>query len=73
MPCDFGVETLHNQLHGNVDIKLIDCSKMRVSSLILSWNNEVFIYVLKITFLMEAADTNFSNILNITDIFVGST
>ena len=42
VPSDFGVANLHDQFHGNVDVEFVDCAKMRASSLILSWNSEVF-------------------------------
>ena len=42
VPSNFGVENLHNQFHGNVDVEFDDGSTMKVNSLILSWNSSVF-------------------------------
>ena len=44
VPCDFGIENLHNPFHGNVHVEFEDDSKMKVNSLILSWNSETFFY-----------------------------
>ena len=44
VPCDFGIENLHNPFHGNVHVEFEDDSKMKVNSLILSWNSETFCY-----------------------------
>ena len=44
VPCDFGVENLHDPFHGNVDVEFSDESKLRVNSLILSWNSDTFSY-----------------------------
>ena len=44
VPCDFGIKNLHNPFHGNVDIEFEDDSKMKVNSLILSWNSDTFCY-----------------------------
>ena len=42
VPCDFGVENLYDPFHGNVDVEFSDESKLRVNSLILSWNSDTF-------------------------------
>ena len=44
VPCDFGVKNLHDPFHGNVDVEFSDDSKMKVNSLILSWNSDTFSY-----------------------------
>ena len=44
VPCDFGIENLHNPFHGNVHVEFEDDSKIKVNSLILSWNSETFFY-----------------------------
>ena len=44
VPCDFGVENLHNPFHGNVTVQFCDDTKLEVNSLILSWNSATFCY-----------------------------
>ena len=45
VPCDFGIQNLHDPFHGNVDVEFEDDSKMKVNSLILSWNSDTFCYI----------------------------
>ena len=42
VPCDFGIEKMYDPLHGNVTIEFNDDSKIKVNSLILSWNSATF-------------------------------
>ena len=44
VPCDFGVENLHDPFHGNVTVQFCDDTKIEVNSLILSWNSATFCY-----------------------------
>ena len=44
VPCDFGIQNLHDPFHGNVDVEFKEGSKMKVNSLILSWNSDTFCY-----------------------------
>ena len=44
VPCDFGVENLHDPFHGNVTVQFCDDTKIEVNSLILSWNSVTFCY-----------------------------
>ena len=44
VPCDFGVENLHNPFHGNITVQFCDDTKIEVNSLILSWNSATFCY-----------------------------
>ena len=42
VPCDFGIKNMYDPFHGNVTIEFNDDSKIKVSSLILSWNSATF-------------------------------
>ena len=42
VPCNFDLENLYDQFHGNIDIVFSDDTKMKASSLILSWNSATF-------------------------------
>ena len=44
VPCDFGVENLHDPFHGNITVQFCDDTKIEVNSLILSWNSATFCY-----------------------------
>ena len=44
VPCDFGVENLHDPFHGNVTVQFCDDTKIEANSLILSWNSATFCY-----------------------------
>ena len=44
VPCDFGVENLHDSFHGNVTVQFCDDTKIEANSLILSWNSATFCY-----------------------------
>ena len=44
VPCDFGVENLHDPFHGNVTVQFCDDTNIEVNSLILSWNSSTFCY-----------------------------
>ena len=44
VPCDFGVENLHDPFHANVAVQFCDDTKIEVNSLILSWNSPTFCY-----------------------------
>ena len=44
VPCDFGIENLYDPFHGNVSIEFNDDTKLKVNSLILSWNSTTFCY-----------------------------
>ena len=44
VPCDFGVENFHDPFHGNVAVQFCDDTKIKVNSLILSWNSPTFCY-----------------------------
>ena len=44
VPCDFGVDNLHDPFHGNVTVQFCDDTKIEVNSLILSWNSATFCY-----------------------------
>ena len=44
VPCDFGIENMYDPFHGNVNIEFADESKIKVNSLILSWNSATFCY-----------------------------
>ena len=42
VPCNFGLQYLHDPFHGNVFIQFNDGTEMKVNSLILSWNSITF-------------------------------
>ena len=44
VPCDFGVENLHDSFHGNITVQFCDDTKIEANSLILSWNSATFCY-----------------------------
>ena len=44
VPCDFGIENMYDPFHGNVNIEFADETKIKVNSLILSWNSAKFCY-----------------------------
>ena len=44
VPCDFGIANMYDPFHGNVNIEFNDGSKIRVNSLILSWNSDTLFY-----------------------------
>ena len=44
VPCDFGIENMYDPFHGNVNIEFADETKIKVNSLILSWNSATFCY-----------------------------
>ena len=44
VPCDFGIDNLYDLFHGNVSIEFNDDTKLKVNSLILSWNSATFCY-----------------------------
>ena len=44
VPCDFGIANMYDPFHGNVNIEFNDGSKIRVNSLILSWNSDTLCY-----------------------------
>ena len=45
VPCDFGIEKMYDPFHGNVTIEFNDDSKIKVNSLILSWNSATFCHI----------------------------
>ena len=45
VPCDFGIENMYDPFHGNVTIEFNDDSKIKVNSLILSWNSATFCHI----------------------------
>ena len=44
VPCDFGIQNMYDPFHGNVNIEFADETKIKVNSLILSWNSATFCY-----------------------------
>ena len=44
VPCDFGIKNMYDPFHGNVNIEFVDETKIKVNSLILSWNSATFCY-----------------------------
>ena len=44
VPCDFGIQNMYDPFHGNVNIEFADETKIKVNSLILSWNSATFSY-----------------------------
>ena len=44
VPCDFGIQNMYDPFHGNVNIEFADETKIKVNSLILSWNSAKFCY-----------------------------
>ena len=44
VPCDFGIDNMYDPFHGNVSIEFNDDTKLKVNSLILSWNSATFCY-----------------------------
>ena len=44
VPCDFGIQNMYDPFHGNVNIEFADETKLKVNSLILSWNSATFCY-----------------------------
>ena len=45
VPCDFGIDNMYDPFHGNVSIEFNDDTKLKVNSLILSWNSATFCYL----------------------------
>ena len=45
VPCDFGIKKMYDPFHGNVTIEFNDDSKIKVNSLILSWNSATFCHI----------------------------
>ena len=45
VPCDFGIEKMYDPFHGNVTVEFNDDSKIKVNSLILSWNSATFCHI----------------------------
>ena len=45
VPCDFGIEKMYDPFHGNVTIEFNDDIKLKVNSLILSWNSATFCHI----------------------------
>ena len=44
VPCDFGIQNMYDPFHGNVNIEFADETKIKLNSLILSWNSATFCY-----------------------------
>ena len=44
VPCDFVIQNMYDPFHGNVNIEFADETKIKVNSLILSWNSATFCY-----------------------------
>ena len=44
VPCDFGIKNMYDPFHGNINIEFADETKIKVNSLILSWNSATFCY-----------------------------
>ena len=60
VPCNFDIRNLHDPFHGNVDVEFNDDSKMKVNSLILSWNSDTFCYFFNVIRLTNVEIKDFS-------------